>query len=159
MNLNEWAQDWKVPYVALLDLRARMGMAGAVAHAETGADGSESRQQSLVRLDSAANGVWLSRNNVGALPDRTGRMVRYGLCNETAEQNKRIKSSDLIGVRPVLIEAKHVGGIIGQFVARECKHESWTYKGDAHELAQLNFINFICAKGGDAKFATGAGSF
>ena len=47
----------------------------------------------------------------------------------------------------------------GQFVARECKKEGWKFSGDKHEAAQLAFINFVNARGGDARFASGPGSF
>lgn len=121
--------------------------------------GSESRQQSLVRLDAASHGVWLTRNNVGALLDANGRPVRYGLCNETKAQNEAVKSADLVGIKPVLIEQRHVGTTIGQFYSREVKHEGWQYTGTQHEVAQLAWANFINSKGGDARFATGPGSF
>jgi hypothetical protein len=124
-----------------------------------GKPGSESRQQSLVRIDAAESGVWLTRNNVGALLDARGIPVRYGLANESKAQNESVKSADLIGIRSVLIGPQHVGTVIGQFVSRECKHEGWTYKGDKHEVAQLNWCNFVLSKGGDAAFCTGPGSF
>ena len=94
MHLDEWAQAWGVSAAALLDLRTRMGIAEARIEA-TGAAGSESRQQSLIRIDAADSGVWLTRNNVGALTDERGIPVRYGL-NESKEQNKAVKSADLI---------------------------------------------------------------
>ena len=43
----------------------------------------------LMALSQAGCLAW--RNNTGALPDRQGRIVRYGLCNG---------SSDLIGLAP-----------------------------------------------------------
>lgn len=160
--LEEWALQWNVPYAALADLRQRLGMAArAVDPTVTpdGKPGSEVRQQSLIRLDAAEHGVWMTRNNVGALQDIRGVPVRYGLANESKEQNKQVKSADLIGIRPVLIGPHHVGKVIGQFVSREVKHETWQYKGDAHEVAQLNWCNFVISKGGDACFATGPGTF
>lgn len=157
--LDTWARKWGVPPAALADLRALCGMDHAPAVAMQGKPGSEARQQSLVRLDAPQHGVWLTRNNVGALLDERGVPIRYGLANESKEQNQAIKSADLIGIRPVLIGPQHVGTVIGQFVSRECKHEGWTYKGDKHETAQLAWVNFVLAKGGDAKFCTGPGSF
>ena len=163
MNLDEWAARWDVHPHALLDLRMGLGIAHRSvepAIAQEGAPGSESRQQSLVRLEAPAKGVWLTRNNVGALMDDRGRLVRYGLWNESKQQNAVTKSSDLIGIKPILVGPQHVGRVIGQFVAREMKEERWTFNPrDKHEQAQLNFINFITAKGGDACFATGPGSF
>lgn len=160
MDLERWARQWGVSRAALLDLRLQLGVADHAPPVElTGKPGSEARQQALVRLDAAANGVWLTRNNVGALLDERGVPVRYGLANESSTQNKAVKSADLIGIRPVLIGPQHVGTLIGQFVSRECKHEGWTYKGDKHEAAQLAWANFVISKGGDAAFCTGPGSF
>jgi hypothetical protein len=124
---------------------------------------SEAYQQSLVRLEVAqqpALGVWLTRNNVGGIKDQTGRVVRFGLGNESAAQNKVFKSSDLIGIRKRLILPQMVGSYIGQFVGREMKHEGWVFDPkDEHEIGQNNFNNFINSMGGDACFCTGPGSF
>ena len=98
------------------------------------------------------------RNNVGALKDKTGRVVRFGLANDTKALNHVIKSGDLIGIRKVLITPAHVGSCIGQFVSRECKHSGWSYTGDEHEQAQLRWIELINALGGDARFATARGT-
>lgn len=138
----------------------RIGIANMPTVSPTaGNPGSETRQQSLVRIEAANNGVWLTRNNVGALLDNRNIPVRYGLANESKEQNKSVKSADLIGIRPILIGPQHMGMLIGQFVSREAKHETWTYKGDEHEVAQLAWCNFVLSKGGDAAFCTGPGSF
>lgn len=120
---------------------------------------SEAKVQSLVRIEAAKNGVWLTRNNVGALRDDNGRPVRYGMANESKQQNERIKSGDLIGLAKRLITPRDVGTIIGQFYSRECKPEGWTYTGTEREVAQLAWANFINANGGDACFVTGPGSF
>lgn len=124
---------------------------------------SEAYQQSLVRLEvsqRAELGVWLTRNNVGGIKDQGGRVVRFGLGNESAAQNKVFKSSDLIGIRKRLILPQMVGSYIGQFVAREMKHEGWVFDPkDEHEAGQHNFNSFINSMGGDACFCTGPGSF
>lgn len=106
----------------------------------------------------------LWRNNVGVLPDRTGRPVRYGLANDTAELNRQLKSGDLIGWRRRLIVPADVGCVIAQFVSRECKPQGWKPAGPgnvalfAHEEAQRRWINLIAADGGDADFFTGEAS-
>lgn len=158
-TLDAWARKWGIPADALLDLRQQMGIGCQPAVNADGNQGSESRQQSLIRLAAAESGVWLTRNNVGALLDDRGVPVRYGLANESKEQNKHIKSADLIGIRPMLIGPHHVGQTIGQFVSVECKHAGWTYKGDKHETAQLAWANFVTSKGGFACFATGPDIF
>ena len=120
---------------------------------------SEAHAQSVVRLDAAAQGVWLTRNNVGVLQDRNGRPVRYGLANESKQQNEVMKSADLIGIRPVAITPDMIGGTIGQFVSREVKPAGWSYTGTGREAAQMTWARLVIKYGGDAKFATGAGSF
>ena len=126
---------------------------------------SEARVQSILRLEAGRNPmVTLWRNNVGVLPDRTGRPVRYGLANETKELNERVKSGDLIGWRVLLITPDMIGLRIAQFVSRECKPENWTPapptdKGRfAHEEAQREWARIVNEAGGDARFATGEGT-
>ncbi len=126
---------------------------------------SESYVQSAVRLEAGRTpGVKLWRNNVGVLLDATGRPVRYGLANETAEINRILKSGDLIGWRSVLITPADVGRTIAQFLSRECKPADWkparpTDKARfAHEQAQRAWAQLVIEAGGDAKFATGEGT-
>jgi hypothetical protein len=119
---------------------------------------SEAFVQSIVRLEAARKGIKLWRNNVGVLEDKTGRPVRYGLGNDSPALNKKVKSGDLIGWRPVLILSDHVGSMIAQFVSRECKRPDWVCTGTEHELAQIKWMDAINADGGDARFVTGEGS-
>jgi hypothetical protein len=119
---------------------------------------SEARVQSEIRLEAAHKGVRLYRNNSGALKDEYGRLVRFGLGNESTALNKVFKSADLIGWRPVLVTQDMVGTVVAQFIARECKYEGWTYGGSEHEKAQKAFIDLVVAEGGDACFATGTGT-
>lgn len=116
---------------------------------------SESSVSKRIRLDFAHAGGLLWRNNVGVLPDARGIPVRFGLANEFSQMNKKIKSSDLIGIRKVVITQEMVGMIIGQFVAKEAKAEGWVYTGTPREQAQLKFIELIISMGGDACFTTG----
>lgn len=119
---------------------------------------SEAAIQQLIRIEASQKGLRIWRNNVGACTDQNGNFIRYGLANDSATMNKAFKSSDLIGIRPVLITPDMVGKTIGQFVAREIKKENWTYKGTQREQAQLAFINLIKEMGGDACFANGEGT-
>lgn len=164
MLIREWAAAWNIPLAAILDLEARMGQGwrdvqGDTYNTPTGEPGSEGRQQSLVRLEAAKRDILLFRNNVGALPDKGGRFVRYGLANDSERANKAFKSGDLIGVRRVVIAPWHVGKVLGQFVSREIKHEAWVHTADEHEQAQDAWANLINSYGGDARYATGPGSF
>ena len=71
----------------------------------------ERKIQSEIQL--AANGpARLWRNNVGALRDAQGQLVRYGLCPG---------SSDLIGFRTVVITPDMVGQRVAIFSAVEVK--------------------------------------
>jgi hypothetical protein len=118
----------------------------------------EAAVQQLVRLEAARSGWHLWRNNVGALKDERGRVVRFGLGNDSAALNKRIKSSDLIGWRRVTVTPDMVGGHIAQFVCREIKEPDWRYTGTPREEAQQRWIGMVLADGGDACFASGGGT-
>lgn len=156
-NLNQWAIKYGIPFEAVEDLRA---MLGAVNTDPTPVenDGSETRVQTLVRLEATRVGGRLWRNNVGATYTDDGRYLRYGLANDSKKMNSKIKSSDLIGIRPVYITPRMIGVTIGQFIARECKPEKWTYAETPRELAQLNFLELVMSLGGDAAFAIGEGT-
>lgn len=159
-TLQRWAERWGLSPECVADLMQSVGAGGSPPPPAPPLSGnSEAWAQSVVRLEAPRHGIWMTRNNVGVLPDRTGRPVRYGLANESKPQNEAIKSADLIGIRPVVITRAHVGQTIGQFVSRECKRPGWTYKGGPHEEAQLNWALLVTRYGGDAKFTTGAGSF
>ena len=110
-----------------------------------------------IRLAASKAGARLWRNNNGAAYDARGHLVRYGLANESERISKEIKSSDLIGIEPVLILPEHVGKIIGRFVSPEVKRTGWTYTGKDREKAQLAWINLINSLGGRAMFATEPG--
>lgn len=118
---------------------------------------SEAAIQSQVRVNACKQGARLWRNNVGAFVADNGALVRYGLANESKQVNKVFKSSDLIGIKPVLITKEHVGQTIGQFVAIETKDGGWIYRGTEREQAQLNFIEFIRKLGGRAEFNNNGG--
>lgn len=157
VNLYEWAQRWGIPMDAIADLRRGLGIDPALTPAdETGF--TETAVLQRVRLEGARLRIHLWRNNVGACYTDDGSFIRYGLMNDSAKLNRECKSSDLIGLRSVLIQPQHVGQIFGQFVARECKPDGWKFSGDAHETAQLRFLQLVAAAGGDASFATGAGT-
>lgn len=160
-TLDMWAQRNGVSAAALNELKVLMGVneITPMSFTSDAAAGSESRQQSLVRIEAANLGIRLFRNNSGAFTDETGRVVRYGLANESKAVNEVLKSPDLVGWRKRLVTAEMVGTVIGQACMREMKHEGWQFNPkDKHEGAQLNFLNLAIADGCDAGFATGPGT-
>lgn len=153
--MDEWAKRWNVSAAALNDLRGRLGL---IHDGRTVTGISEAAVQSIVRLEATRVGARLWRNNVGATHTPEGSFIRYGLANESTAVNSRVKSADLIGIRPILITRDHVGCIIGQFLSREVKAGNWRYTGNDRELAQLQWAELILSLGGDAAFATGEGT-
>tara|TARA_R110000737_G_scaffold159837_2_gene187594 strand:+ start:954 stop:1433 length:480 start_codon:yes stop_codon:yes gene_type:complete len=158
MNLLQWAIKWSVPIEAVEDLRREYGLISTEPKPLIGE--SEGAVQTRIRLEASTKGLRIWRNNVGAYDEKNPPSPgsRWGLCNDSKEMNALIKSSDLIGVKPLLITQNHVGGIVGQFVAREVKAANWSYSGTKREEAQLNFLNLVAGMGGDAAFANSAGT-
>ncbi len=115
---------------------------------------NEAALQSIVRRDFAFIGpIW--RNNSGACTDATGRLVRYGLGNDSAQINASVKSSDLIAITPVKITADLIGQTLGVFTALEIKSPGWTQRpSDARALAQEKFHDIVRKAGGFAGFVT-----
>ena len=156
-SLEQWALKWGVPYAALEDLRQQFGMVNTDPTIPARGN-NEAAVQARIRLEASRAGVRLFRNNVGATMDERGNHIRYGLANDSKQMNEAIKSSDLIGIRPIIITPAHVGQKLGQFIAREVKAPTWKYAGTKREAAQLKFLELIVSMGGDACFATSEGS-
>ena len=152
-TINEWATRHSIPPAALNELLLALGAMSPDPAVQSGE--SEAAVQTRVRLDASKEGGRLWRNNVGATQTPEGSFIRYGLANESSAINKRCKSSDLVGIRPVVVTSEMVGGVFGLFVAREVKRGGWSYTGTAREKAQLNFLSLVSAMGGDARFTTG----
>jgi hypothetical protein len=114
---------------------------------------SEAAVQQEIRLESARRGWRLWRNNNGACMDQQGRLIRYGLGNDSAKMNAEIKSSDLIGITPVVITQEMVGQTVGVFTSIEVKREGWRYTGKGRELAQKRWIDLVVSLGGRWGFA------
>lgn len=85
------------------------------------------------------NGLRIFRNNVGAIEDRFGRWVVFGLCPG---------SSDLIGWRSIEVTPEMVGRSIALFVAIEVK-----VPGGKRSQEQKDFVKAIRSAGGIAGFA------
>lgn len=157
-EIYEWAMKWQVPMPAVQDLLQRLG-AVSTDPGSTAEGTSESAAQAEVRLEASEKGARLFRNNVGATYDERGNFIRYGLANDSKALNDKVKSGDLIGIRPILITPQHVGKTIGQFVSREIKAPGWRYTNTPREQAQFQWATIITGLGGDACFATGRGTF
>lgn len=83
------------------------------------------------------------RNHTFALPDpKTGRLIRGGLC---------VGSSDIVGIKPIVITAEHLGMTIGQWVSIEVKIPSKKVKPGSD---QEKFLTAIRNAGGIAGVAT-----
>jgi len=117
---------------------------------------SESNIQAKIRLQAARDGVWLMKNSSGALKNANGRMIRFGLGHDSAVVNKQLKSSDLVGIIPLLIEQRHVGMTIGRFVAVEVKGPEFrgSAGGDEHVQAQAAWQELVRQWGGAAGFGS-----
>lgn len=120
---------------------------------------SESRVQSLVRIEAADKRKRLFRNNVGELKDANGVPVRYGLANDSKALNAELKSADLIGWESILITPDMVGQTIARFLSVECKAEDWKPRAKSpHEIAQRRWADMVNAAGGRALIVNAPGS-
>ena len=116
---------------------------------------SEAVNQQQARLVMARLGAQCWRNNSGACTDDTGRLIRYGLGNDSAQLNAEIKSSDLIGIVPTLIQPHMVGYHLGVFAALEVKPSGWHLTpGDKRGQAQAKFHRIVRDACGFAGFVT-----
>lgn len=143
--LQEWADVWGVPPVAIADLIARMTIAD---YADEDDGKSEVAIQADIRLAASKRGdLALWRNNSGALPDQAGRLIRFGLGNDSAQANKRMKSADLIGIhRPS-----------GRLVSIEVKRPGWKHSDSSErDRAQAAWAATVAAFGGVALRVTSA---
>ena len=91
----------------------------------------EANVQALIMMALSDAGCLVWRQNTGVLPDRNGRLVRFGLC---------VGSSDIVGICED-----------GKFLAIEVK----TALGQPTD-AQLNFIKAVQRQGGRAGIARSA---
>lgn len=118
----------------------------------------ESKASQDIELTAPKIGVRLLRNNNGACQDNTGRLIRYGLGNTSKRVSDHIKSSDFIGITPVVITPAMVGKTIGVFTAIEAKPEGFKiraeYNPKSREWAQENFLQFVREHYGFSGFAT-----
>lgn len=143
-----WAQRYQIHPAAVQELYSILGCAVPPAALAPGPYSSEAGVQSAVRLRAAQLGNALWRNNSGATADETGRVIRFGLGNDSAQTNRVFKSSDLIGI------TRRPACGCGVFTAYEVKRPGWKYAGTEREQGQFNFIKKVISLGGIAKFIT-----
>lgn len=107
---------------------------------------SELAIQQAIRVRYGRGDVRLWRNNTGVLFDRAGRPVRFGLCNG---------SSDLIGLRSIVIGPEHVGKRLAVFAAVEVKTASG--RATDEQKAFLSVVNDLGGLAGVARCEDDAG--
>ena len=160
MTLKDWQARWghHVPAQAIAELTAILSPVMPLP-APT-ARHSEAAGAAQMRLAAGRAGVPLFRNNSGAMTDQTGRLIRFGLGNESPALNARWKSSDLIGLLPVLVQPSHVGKTLGVFLAVETKKPGWRLTpGDKRGQAQAAFLQSVRGFGGVGGFCCTADDF
>ena len=107
-DLTRWAIKHHVSLEALAELHdAVLGTDVTEAVVVSGIGKSEAWAQSQVRIAFSASGGRAWRNNVGALPREDGVPVRFGLANDSAAQNRVLKSGDLIVIVSGLLPLVH----------------------------------------------------
>lgn len=158
MTYTEWAR--RHPEAAR-DLQALFGAVPWPVTPEGGDGRSEAWAQQQVRLKVARAGGMAWRNNVGATPAKCPdcgakqQPIRFGLANDSAQLNDKIKSHDLILAVPRIIRPQDVGTTIAQFGSVECKKPGWVFTGRKQEAGQAVWAALIQRLGGYAAFSTG----
>lgn len=155
LTVQQWAIRWQLPQQAMHELQAVLGASVPPISPGNPEATSEAATQQMVRLRMAQSGGIAWRNNSGATADETGRVIRFGLGNDSMQINRVMKSSDLIGITPVVVKPEHIGWTVGIFTAIECKAPNWKFRqSDDRAVAQFNFIKKVIALGGIGKFVT-----
>lgn len=126
---------------------------------------SESANQNHIRRVLHERGVRLFRNNRGALLDKRGKPVRFGLANDTVAEGEALKSGDLIGWETRLVTPDMVGTHVAVFKSIEVKPDGWKPPGvgpikDArgkltaygHYAGQKAWADLVNSEGGIAGF-------
>ena len=116
---------------------------------------SEAAVSAEITMELSRRGSRVFRNNSGAVTTDDGRHVRFGLGNISAKINKSVKSSDLIGITPVIITQDMVGKQLGVMLSIEVKNSTWKRDtNDPHQNAQQKWIDIIKSLGGIGGFVS-----
>ena len=113
----------------------------------------EAATQAHIRLALAQAGSMMWRNNSGAATDKTGRLIRYGLGNDSKRVQEQYRSADLVGITPVLVTPEMVGKWVGIFTAVEVKAPGFRGPNEEREFAQQRWLALVRSYGGRADFA------
>lgn len=140
-RLLQWAMKWQVPQAAIDEL-----VTIDLDDDSRDDTGGEAGVVRACRIEADRLGGVLWRNNSGATFDKNGRMIRYGLGNDSKKLNRDYKAPDLVGIAPG-----------GRFWSAECKAPTWKGIRNEREHAQANFGRHVQALGGLFTFATGPG--
>lgn len=99
--------------------------------------------------------IW--RNNTGALKDKVGRLIRFGLGNISKKWLETYRTGDYIGGTPIIVTPEMVGKQVFIFTNIECKaadfEEKLHYNPKQRECQQDNFNKLVRAQNGIAGFA------
>lgn len=160
MNIHDWAQRWRIPPDAMSELLV-MPLPDM-----TKTDATEAATQQDIRLKASQTGRVMWRNNNGATGHELvkcpkcnlkfkpfDRVIRYGLGNDSKRINEAFKSSDLIGITPVVVTPQMIGRMLGIFTACEVKRGNWHWSGNPREQGQWNYIQVVNRYGGIGTFA------
>ena len=147
MNIHTWALKWGIPQEAMSELL----VAPLPNMTNTGA--TEAAVQQDIRLAASQTGRVMWRNNNGAATTQDDRHIRFGLGNDSKRINEAFKSSDLIGITPVVVTPQMIGTMLGVFTACEVKRGDWRWSGNKREQAQWNYIQVVNRYGGIGTFA------
>jgi len=152
MNFMEWAVGAGLTMEQIRSYQYHLGTYDE--RLTTGEGGSEAAVVKRCQVQASKMGGRLWKNHKGAATLQDGTFMRYGLLNESKRISDEIKSSDLIGAYPLVITQDMVGTTVAQLWLVEVKEEDWHFTGDAHETAQLKFLELGLAMGARATFAT-----
>lgn len=157
-GVHQWASRWQLHPHALNELMYLLGVDAPPERMVTPGLSSEAGVQQQVRILVAQRGGRVWRNNSGACEDKTGRLVRFGLGNDSAAVCEVFKTGDLVGITPLTVAPHHVGCRVGVFTMYECKKPGWVFRqSDKRAVAQLNAIKLVQSLGGIARFVSDPG--
>lgn len=158
MTLDQWAVLWGVPPAAMEQLRTlTLPITDAPRKAVSDAKSEAAVSERILLASAERDDLLMFRNNVGAWKHpETGRVVRYGLGNESKRVNETIKSADFIGIWRKRVTLADVGKDHGLLVSTEAKREDEPLNpNDPRTAAQLRWAQAINSFGGIATIYAG----